>query len=152
MKHSAAETASVPKSEGTSQEKPSRWLRLRQWLGLISATSQGEASGAVSEGNGQGGNGTPSNATVATKEPSKAGRIFDAALVKYEEQTKNEAGRPEGRIFPEMDVGAQVYPNPRMWGPDTGGVPLTEDEHYGKVARMLDRIDREDGFDGRTAP
>jgi hypothetical protein len=80
---------------------------------------------------------------------SEISSIVETALKEYDEQTKGEAGRSEGRIFPELVVGAQVYPNPRMWGPDTGGVPLTEDEGYGDVARMLDRLDREDGFDGR---
>jgi len=42
MKHSAAETASVPE-----HESPSRWRRLRQWLGFVSSTSQREASGLV---------------------------------------------------------------------------------------------------------
>lgn len=133
-------------SSEPERSKPERWFSLRRWLGGIGSNTR-EDRESVSDGKVGGANDAAGSA-ADMEEEDLAGKIFDAALAEYKEQTKNEAGRPEGRTFPELVVGPQVYPNPRMWRPDTNGVPLTEDEHYGAVARMLDKIDREDGFDG----
>lgn len=85
-------------------------------------------------------NGSSSGSRVPTGQTPRGGQtgqptalaIFNAAYKAHRKATENEAGRSEGRIFPELDIGAQRYPNPDMWGPDTGGVPLTVDKDYKK--------------------
>jgi hypothetical protein len=137
--------------ESSPEQDPERPARergsiIRRFLGKLSQGPR-EEKDSVSKGDRQGS--SPANTRTQVNKDVDAGEIFDAALAAYKEETKWEAGRTEGRIFPELAVGAQAYPDPGMWGPDTEG-SLLEDEHYLKVGRMLDKIDREDGFDGRS--
>jgi hypothetical protein len=74
--------------------------------------------------------------------------MVKAALERHHEATKGEAGRPEGRIVPELVVGEQRYPDPRIWGPDIDE-SLTENEQYGWAAEVVERLDARTGFDGR---
>jgi hypothetical protein len=141
MKHFAAETASVPEQGVPSQESPSRWLLVQRWLGLVSSTSQREASEPVSDGNGAG---TAAD-THAEHEPSRIDRIMQESEERHAWDIRWEAGSTHGRYFPELVIGPQRYPPPSMWGK---GV----DEKWLETARMLDERDQRLGFDGTRQP
>jgi len=132
----------------------SLWGRIRQWLGENTIRRMtGEASKAVGETNG-GSNG--GGTATAVQEPQEfesmeeqIERIMAASEARYEEETKWEAGGKMG-VLPQLVIGPQRYPSPKMWGPeDPPDDPLTIDEEYGEVSRRLDEWDRRTGgFDG----
>lgn len=148
MERSSSNVDRVPPNRGTGHIGH----RVFRWLGFSRATSQREENDAVSNG-GQKASGSQANGghpgeAAKSDDPAK---IFRKALEEHRRDTEGEAGRTEGRIFPEFVVGAQAYPDPRMWIPTNAdpNVPLSRDENYVRVSKILDRIDREDGFDGR---
>lgn len=139
MEHSPLLDDRVAEHEGLSL-----WRRMRHWLGAKTMHPMArEASETVNgqsgeQGKPQGESPQPEGAQPTPADPlQSAGAIFEKAYVEHMKATENEAGRPEGRTVPELVLGAQRYPDPRMWGPENGGVPLTKDEQYGRVIEKL---------------
>jgi hypothetical protein len=98
---------------------------------------------------GNGGAAQPTQLAEAqqSEAPRTALQIFTEVYNAHQKATANEAGRPEGRIFPELDCGAQRYPDPRIWGPENGGIPLTLDPDYKKVLRLIYDLGIPEGLD-----
>lgn len=133
MEHSSLNTASVPELRG-----PSRWQRLRRWLGVI-AFHKREDDQTVDNGGGRQtrqakATGTNGNGQVNTD------AIFREMLISRWRATENEAGRPEGRVVPALVLGEQRYPDPSVWGPKTEK-PLMQDEEYREALAFLTRLE-----------
>jgi hypothetical protein len=65
---------------------------------------------------------------------------FNKKLRDRWEATKDEAGRPEGRVVKALVLGEQRYPDPSVWGPKTE-TPLTQDEDYLAALSFLSSLD-----------
>lgn len=119
------------------------WARLRRLLG--SRESRREVDETVSNGNGSGnGAGNPAGeAPAAVKERSfEVEKIFNEQVVDTWDDSKNEAGRPEGRGVPALILGAQRYPkDPSVWGPDDVDGPLMQDEKYRETIKFLSELE-----------
>lgn len=134
-------------SEESAQQGYGRWRRFRQWLGAIgSRSTDREASGSVSYQDRD--YATQLRINDESDDACDVNAIVDASVERHREVTKNEAGRSEGRIVPALVLGAQRYPDPSIWGPNID-TPLTEDETYGEVTELIDKLDTPNGFDGR---
>jgi len=114
----------------------------------------GEADNTVSGSNGgSSGGGTATTGETPSHRPEsreeRRARIIAASEARYAEEAKWEAGGSMG-ILPQLVIGPQRYPSPKMWGPDDPpDDPLTIDKAYGETVRKLDELDRRTGgFDG----
>jgi hypothetical protein len=90
---------------------------------------------ATSNENGHAPNGTGHSSKPA--ELKTVDQIVDEAVAKHHEATKNEAGRPEGRLVPALVLGPQRYPDPSIYDPEGVTKSLTVDEDYGDTVEFL---------------
>lgn len=136
MEHSSLDTASVPGLQGFT-----RWQRLRRRLGSIVERSHREDQVSVSN---QGAIPTGSQPTQSSEskgaDPLDTDALLDEMLIERWRNNWSEAGRSEGRTIPELVLGEQRYPDPRIWGPETDG-PLMQDPRYREALEFLGELD-----------
>lgn len=156
IEHSRLDTDSVPGRQG-----PGRVQRLLSWLGGIKAFfqwgnkrvsngsggSQAVRFSSATTSNGAAALSADGGTAVATPQRSETDIYFNRKVGARWDATKNEAGRPEGRVVPALVLGEQRYPDPSVWGPKTKK-PLMEDESYRAALAYLSSIDDDDDLGG----